>query len=73
MENGSVDKKLLELGAEMFNGNKCFWTPEDLKRIYDIYNEINGTNEVDTGCPSCRRNKINEVRNYYQILLRNLN
>jgi hypothetical protein len=62
--------ELIELGKRMFNGIKAHWTGEDLVQIYGIYNKIHGTNEVDTGCGSCRRNHINSVRNMYMALVK---
>ena len=63
--------ELIELGSRMFNGIKAHWTGEDLTQIYAIYNKIHGTNEVDVGCGSCRRNHINSVRNMYMALANN--
>jgi hypothetical protein len=66
-----LEIELIELGNRMFNGTKAHWTGQDLSEIYAIYNKIHGTNAVDTGCGSCRRNHINDVRNIYMALVKN--
>ena len=62
--------ELIGLGTRFFNGMKNYWTPQDLAEIYSLYNRINGTNESDSGCPSCRRAKINSLRDQYMQLIK---
>lgn len=64
--------QLMALGIKMFNGIKSYWSPEDLKEIYDMSNLLTGQQAMDTGCPSCRREKINFVRDQYMQLKREL-
>jgi hypothetical protein len=62
--------EIIAVGSEMFNGKKCFWTPRDFEIIYNLYNKIHGTDEKDTNCPTCRRAKINSLRDSYFQLVR---
>lgn len=66
-----VQLEVIALGKKMFNGIKAHWGSEDLAQIYAIYNKIHGTNDVDNGCGSCRRNHVNAVRNIYMGLVNN--
>jgi hypothetical protein len=67
----NVKQELLSLGAQYFNGLKSVWTGDDLQKIYNMYNQIKGTNKLDTGCNSCRRAVINETRDFYMDLVKN--
>jgi hypothetical protein len=67
-----LQNQLMSLGITMFNGIKNYWSPEDMKAIYDMSNLLTGQQAQDTGCPSCRREKINFVRDQYMQLKREL-
>lgn len=58
-------KDLRHHGSVFFKGTKCVWTQEDIDIIYQLFNRINGTSEVDKNCNNCRREKIVNVRDNY--------
>lgn len=57
--------ELLKFGELYFAIPKSNWTPEDLKAVYDMYNKIHGTDKIDQGCGSCRRDTITDVKNHW--------
>ena len=44
-----------------FSHSKKTWSLEELALAYEIDNEANGLNNVDTGCGSCRRAVLTRV------------
>lgn len=69
MVNSEAEKEVLNYG-HWFNGLKNTWSSDDLIEAYNLYNRINGTNKKDVGCPSCRREVIDFLRDTY-LRLRN--
>jgi hypothetical protein len=46
----------------LFTGDKRHWTPEEMSLAYHIYNSYHGTRLTDTGCGSCRRSVLANVK-----------
>lgn len=69
MINTEAEAEVLKYG-HWFNGLKSVWTSDDLIEAYNLYNRIHGTNKKDVGCPSCRREVIDSIRDIYIRLTR---
>ena len=63
-------KELLILRSEWYKDTtKRVWQPDELAYTYRIYNLYSGENRSDTGCGSCRRSIIANVRGLYSRLI----
>jgi hypothetical protein len=62
MEN---EVRFNEICNKHFNRLKTNWSYEDIQEIYEAYNILNSSDKKDTGCGTCRRATIIEVRDYY--------
>lgn len=64
MYNHDAEKEVLQY-THWFNGMKSTWSSDDLIEAYNLYNRIHGTSKKDVGCPSCRREVIDSIRDIY--------
>jgi hypothetical protein len=63
-------KELLLAHSDWFKDKtKRVWQPEELALTYHIFNLHFGENRKDTGCGSCRRSIISNVRGLYNKLI----
>lgn len=65
-------KDLLTAHSDWYkNKDKRVWQPDELAITYHIYNLYTGESRTDTGCGSCRRSIIANVRGLYSRLINN--
>lgn len=64
----NTQEKLKYYGDLFFKFPKAKWELEDIIIIYQLYNELNNTDKKDTGCSSCRRETILNVKEHWTKL-----
>jgi len=63
-----IKQLLLQRSDWYKDKTKRVWQPDELAYTYAIYNLYTGENRTDTGCGSCRRSIIANVRGLYSRL-----
>lgn len=61
----TIIEKLASI-KEPLEKSKHFWTHDQIKIIYEIYNEYHQTKKAMTTCGSCVSNTTNEVRRIWK-------